>query len=73
MTVATEKTHLGTKNYQPPQFIDYEGEPVYSNKCDVFSMGIIFYFILFGEHPFPSKADNAYVAKIKAGPHFPIG
>ncbi|CAD8120274.1 unnamed protein product [Paramecium sonneborni] len=45
-------TKLGTPRYSAPQlFFDV----VYSNSADIYSLGIIFYLLIFGDFPFPGE------------------
>ena len=44
-------TGIGTTLYMAPQLIDYPDKPRYSSKCDVWSIGVLVYFILYGEYP----------------------
>lgn len=50
-----EHTILGTHLYKSPQLIRHLA---YSAKCDVWSLGIIFYELLFGVYPWPSCKNN---------------
>jgi len=47
------ETYCGTKIFCAPEVL---AKLPYTNKADVWSLGCIFYEILFGVHPF--KADN---------------
>ncbi len=40
----------------------------YTSKCDVWSIGIIYYFMLFGDTPWPCRDVNSYLANIKSKP-----
>ena len=35
-----------------------------SNKCDIWSIGIIYFEMLFGTNPFPSKSLNDFINKV---------
>jgi serine/threonine protein kinase len=37
----------------------------YSSKCDVWSAGVLLYFIYFGEHPFIDQVAHNTLTKIK--------
>ena len=49
---------IGTPYYMAPEIISKKPEDMYSNKCDLWSIGVCFYFILFGNLPFPAKTEN---------------
>ena len=57
LNVATKQTLLGTPYYLPLEILTGEK---YSSKCDVFSVGIVLYELvwvliqIFGKHPFYS-------------------
>lgn len=54
-------SRLGTPLYMPPQII--KGEP-YGPKCDVWSVGILLYVMLYGFHPFISKNEEQKVQNL---------
>ena len=44
-----EYTKCGTPGYMAPEVINYKkGTPLYSTKCDVFSLGLVFYELITG-------------------------
>ena len=47
-----DKTNLGTPLYMPPESLFYSK---YSAKTDIFSLGVIFYEMLTGTTPWPSR------------------
>lgn len=42
--------NVGTPLYTPPDILN--GEEEYTQKCDVFSLGLIIYYLVIGEHLF---------------------
>jgi len=54
-------SRLGTPLYMPPQII--KGER-YGPKCDVWSVGILLYTMLYGFHPFISKSEENKVTNL---------
>ncbi|KNC52019.1 CAMK protein kinase [Thecamonas trahens ATCC 50062] len=65
----------GTPAYMAPEVIN--DRQVYSEKCDVWSLGIIMYVLLVGKLPFRSKSTEALFALIAGGeyslpPHVPL-
>lgn len=54
-------SRLGTPLYMPPQII--KGEP-YGPKCDVWSVGILLYTMIYGFHPFISKNEENKVTNL---------
>ena len=43
---------VGTPLYMAPQILKREK---YTNKCDVWALGLVFYEIIYGDTPWPSK------------------
>ena len=48
--------------YASPQLLE---NMEYSSKCDVWSTGVLFYEMLYGEAPFMSQSMNGLVESIK--------
>ena len=46
-------TKLGTPYYMAPEILNVNNKNYYTNKCDVFSIGICYYYMLFGVLPYP--------------------
>lgn len=62
--VTKETLKAGTLNYMAPEIL--EGKK-YDFQSDVFSLGVIVYFILSGELPFYSEEDEITAGKIMEG------
>lgn len=45
-------TRCGTPGFVAPEIINLQDNEWYNEKCDVFSLGVIFYFLLNGKPPF---------------------
>ncbi|KRX11222.1 Protein kinase-like domain [Pseudocohnilembus persalinus] len=46
----------GTPGFVAPEVLQFkEGDPLYGLKCDIFSVGVIFYLLLTGRQPFQGK------------------
>lgn len=58
----SNNTILGTPIYMPPQILK---EEKYSSKCDVWSMGVVFYEMLHGNIPFSAPSDYGRLALMK--------
>ena len=54
---------FGQSYYNAPEVI----EGVYSEKCDVWSIGVIMYILLSGEPPFNAPTDQGVIEQIKVG------
>lgn len=69
-TIVKEKQYLffrcGTPGYVAPEVINLKDEKaVYSEVCDVFSLGVIFHILIFGKPPFNGKNYNEIIAENK--------
>ena len=62
----TNKTCVGSPIYMAPQILDKKD---YSAKCDIWSLGIIFYELLHGNVPWTARSERELLNKIK-GEHF---
>lgn len=59
------KTRVGTKGYMAPEILQGHS---YDEKCDIWSLGIVTYYMLAGEFPFPtSEMEAVQVKKMKTG------
>lgn len=56
---------IGTPYYMAPEVINKKPEDMYSNKSDLWSVGVCYYFILFGNLPFPAKTENELLNMIQ--------
>jgi serine/threonine protein kinase len=56
---------IGTPYYMAPEVINKKPEDMYSNKSDLWSVGVCFYFILFGNLPFPAKTESELLNMIQ--------
>jgi len=45
-------TKLGTPYYMAPEILNVSNKSSYTNKVDIWSLGICFYYILFGYLPY---------------------
>jgi calcium-dependent protein kinase len=53
----------GTAYYIAPEVL--KGD--YTEKCDLWSIGVIVYIMLSGKPPFPGKSDEAIIERVKDG------
>ena len=53
----------GTAYYIAPEVLGGD----YTEKCDLWSIGVILYVMLSGKPPFPGKSDDAIIEKVKEG------
>ncbi|CAD8119291.1 unnamed protein product [Paramecium sonneborni] len=56
-TYIKAKSHIyyrcGTTGYVAPEILQYkEGNKMYTEKCDIFSLGVILYQLIYNQHPF---------------------
>ena len=58
------KTRIGTPYYVAPEVIVAASEGPYGLKCDLWSVGVIVYFMLLGHPPFCEETDNRLFKKI---------
>ena len=55
-------SHSGTVPYMSPEILNGEE---YNYKCDLWSIGIIIYRLIFGNTPYKGKTENAILNNIK--------
>ncbi|EGR27218.1 protein kinase domain protein [Ichthyophthirius multifiliis] len=56
---------VGTQLYMSPQILQHQS---YNQKADIWSIGIIFYEILFGKTPWPSRDLQSFLSNIQSIP-----
>lgn len=56
-----DRERIGTYTYMAPEVID----GVYSPKCDMWSAGIVFYYLVTRHHPFKAKTKEETFERIK--------
>ena len=62
---------VGSPLYMSPQILESTGD--YTNKCDIWSLGISFYEMLFGDSPWSAGSEIELIAAIKNTPFkFPM-
>lgn len=61
MGVQRTNTVLGTPITMAPEILDSEGDTIYSSKVDLFSIGIVFYWMIYGEPPWDPPSDYALI------------
>ncbi len=59
------RSHVGTPYYMAPQLLQ---RIEYSRKCDIWSMGVIFYELIFGRLPWQGKNEAALLQDIMSRP-----
>lgn len=57
----TVNSIVGTPYYVAPEVLDGN----YDSKCDIWSLGVIMYVMIFGRHPFEAKTKDELFRKIK--------
>lgn len=53
------KHFIGTPYFMAPEILTNDGNSHYDEKCDIWSLGLCFYFILFGHYPFSTTKDQS--------------
>ena len=53
-------TYCGTEKYMAPEILDNKS---YTRSVDLWALGVLFYFMLFGEYPFGGMDIKQDVAK----------
>lgn len=56
------RTVVGTPLYMSPQILAKEP---YNSKCDIWSVGVLFYELLYGRHPWKGKGLKELLQNIK--------
>ena len=52
---------IGTPLYSAPEILSGEK---YDDKCDIWSLGVTFYQMLFGDHPYMANNNKDFMEKI---------
>lgn len=59
-------TKLGTPATMAPEILsNFNNQTQYNSKADIWSLGVVFYQLLFGAPPFPGDTQQQILAKIK--------
>lgn len=53
---------VGTPYYMPPEIVNNEK---YGSQCDIWSLGVLTYFIIEGQYPFTASKRKELFRKIK--------
>ena len=59
------KTRLGTPYNMAPEILFSEGDTPYTNITDIWSIGVVFFQLLFGSLPFPAFTLDELKIKVK--------
>jgi serine/threonine protein kinase len=58
----------GSPGYTAPEVLSYiEGKKIYTNKCDVYSLGVTFFILFYGYNPFKSEDTSSTIVKNQEG------
>ena len=66
MNMTHFSTRIGTPKYEAPEILEDNNENKKTEKCDLWSLGIIIYRLCFKEFPFIGKNENAVLNSIKS-------
>lgn len=55
--------YMGTPYYMAPEILKKSPDDVYSETCDIWSLGVCFYFMLFGRIPFGPSLNKQELLK----------
>jgi len=65
--IINPKTYIGTIQYVAPEVImssTYAGGKAYDKKCDLWSLGVIAFYMISGEDPFKGRSEQEVESKI---------
>ncbi len=65
MGVSMTKTKLGTPYYMSPEILNVANHKSYSSKIDIWSIGICYYFLIFGKMPFKEATNKNHLLNLE--------